>query len=450
MRSIQHAFLSVVRKPTKGIVIFLIFLMVFTLIFTSIIIQNTIKASKDFTRKELGGNVEMKVDFIKAMNDVQGASSTTQTDTQNQLMLSRNVALSLAEDSKVTKLHIENIIYSSTENLQSAQSNEDGLVSFAIAGSSEGGDSFVLNASNQLKPLDFEKQLKLVEGAFRTANDKEKDTVLMSRALAAKNKLRVGDSVKFKMDTDGEEVPFEIIGLFEGGPSYMNDQLYISDESIKRHASKQMDDISRVVWELGDPFDIPIFLEQYKDQMPSEYLYLDASNQQYNTLTKPLDVMSTVFSMLMVVIFIAGAMITIAIVTLFVRERQFEIGLLLANGEKKVSILAQFSFEILMVAVLAFIFAFVASAFTADFVASWISVNQLIESRTDPQNMIFFGSMMDKPTVTMQSIADAFKVSIDFDTVLNLGLVSLGLLLAAIAAPLSVILSYKPRKSLQN
>lgn len=53
MHIFQLAFLSLKRKPTKGIVIFSVLFMIFSLIFTGIIIQNTITASKDYTRKAL-------------------------------------------------------------------------------------------------------------------------------------------------------------------------------------------------------------------------------------------------------------------------------------------------------------------------------------------------------------------------------------------------------------
>lgn len=450
MHIFQLAFLSLKRKPTKGIVIFSVLFMLFSLIFTGIIIQNTITASKDYTRKALGGNVEMKVDFAKAMQDIQGASGETRTEIENQMVLPENMAKVLSEDPAVSKTHIERTLYTSSNTLQSAVSNDDSSFGTSIAMPSDGGTSLFLLASNQNIPLDFDKQLKLVEGTFRTDGDREKDTVLVSSEFAAKNNLSFGDAIEVKLFPEGEPVSFEIIGLFSGAPNHMVDQLYISEASVERHAPEQLENISRVVWQLKDPFDIPDFLASYSEQMPSEYIYLDASTEKFNQLTKPLDVMSTVFDILMVVIFIAGAMISIAIVTLFVRDRQFEIGLLLANGESKARILSQFSVEIFFVAAFAFAGAFALSLLSSDLVAGWIAANQLVESTSPSQGIFFIDDMMSGPQLTMSQVAESFKVSIDKDTLLALAVASLGLILAAISAPLSVILSYKPRKSLQN
>lgn len=392
----------------------------------------------------------MKIDFAKAMQDIQGASGETRTEIENQMVLPENMAKVLSEDAAVSKTHIERTLYTSSDSLQSAVSNDGGSFGISLASPVGGGTSLFLLASNQNIPLDFDKQLKLEDGSFRTDEDREKDTVLISSEFAAKNNLRVGDNVAVKLFPEGEPVSFEIIGLFSGAPNHMVDQFYISEASVERHAPEQLKNISRVVWQLKDPFDIPDFLASYSVQMPSEYIYLDASTEQYNQLTKPLDVMSTVFDLLMVVIFIAGAMISIAIVTLFVRDRQFEIGLLLANGESKIRILSQFSVEIFFVAVFAFVGAFALSLLSSDLVASWIAANQLVESTQPSQGMFFINDMMSGPQLTMSQVAESFKVSIDGDTLLALAVASLGLILAAISAPLSVILSYKPRKSLQN
>lgn len=450
MHIFKLAFLSLIRKPTKAIVIFSVLFMIFSLVFTGIIIQNTITASKDYTRKALGGNVELKIDYVKAMQDIQGASGDTKSDIESQMTLSENIATLLSKDSSVTNTHIERNIYTSSDTLLSAQTNEEGSIGVTIAMSSDGKTNIFLLASNQNIPLDFDKQLKLIEGSFRTEADQDKDTVLISSEFAAKNNLHVGDQISLKLSSESEAVTFDIIGIFSGSSSYMVDQLYISESTVKNHAPELMENIGRVVWQLEDPFDIPGFLAKYSGQMPSDYIYLDASNEQYTTLTKPLDVMSTVFDLLLIVIFISGAMIAIAIVTLFVRDRQFEIGLLLANGESKARILSQFSFEIVFVAILAFIGAMGLSFLSSDIVANWIITNQLVENTSPGQGIFTFDGMMTGPTLTMSQVAESFKVNIDFDTIIALAFCSFGLIIAAISAPLSVILSYKPRKSLQN
>lgn len=453
MRSIHHAFFSITRKPTKAIVTFTILWMVFTLIFTSIIIQNTLQASKDYTRRALGGTVEMRLDFIKAFQDEQGASNEGKQDIQSQMQLPMGIAKEISKDPRIQRTYLEYTFYTGSTTLLSGQPepSDNGFIATSSAISSGEGTPFELVASSQDVPMAFDKNLKLIEGRFRTAEDKGQNTLLVTKEVASKNNLRLGDTLSFKLKPDGLPIQFTIIGIFEGAPAHLANQLYFSEETLQREAPELALSPSRVAWALKDPFDIPDFTKQYSPQMPSKYLYLDANNEQYYRLTKPLDVMSTIVTLLLLVIFISGALIILAIVTLFVRERQFEVGLHLANGESKASIVAQFAFEILFVAALAFALSFALSLLTSDFVAQWIAQNQLVEDPAGAaQSLQIFTSLESgAPSLTLADLSSNFRVRLDLITTAKLALSSLGLLAIAMGAPLALILSYKPRKSLQ-
>ena len=69
MRVIKHSFLSLMRKPTKAVMILIILFVVFSLVFTGVIIQNSISKSKEFVRLGLGAIVEYKADYMKAYRD---------------------------------------------------------------------------------------------------------------------------------------------------------------------------------------------------------------------------------------------------------------------------------------------------------------------------------------------------------------------------------------------
>jgi putative ABC transport system permease protein len=160
-----------------------------------------------------------------------------------------------------------------------------------------------------------------------------------------------------------------------------------------------------------------------------------------------------VISLLLVVVFAAGTIIMLAIITIFVRDRRFEIGLLLASGEGRIKILSQFVLEIILVSVIAFTVAAATSRFSADYTASWIVKNQLVEENT--QSDMGFVSIGDvggagQKEVKISDVAREFNVSVDGVVVYRLLIISLGMVILSAGAPLLVILSYKPRESLQN
>ncbi len=127
----------------------------------------------------------------------------------------------------------------------------------------------------------------------------------------------------------------------------MNMNMYPDDEEM-------MEYVNRIIFMLADPLEVDGFVERNTSKLPSEYNYLDAATTQFDTLTKPLDLISLIASLLIWVVFGAGIIIIIAIVSIFVRDRKFEVGLLLSSGESKLRIVMQFIYEILCIGLVAF------------------------------------------------------------------------------------------------
>lgn len=456
MRAVKHAFLSLIRKPTKGIMIFAILFVVYGLVFTGIIIQNSVNQSKTYVRKALGAVVEMKADYMKAMKD-----QLSQQE-YSKLNLSASLAKDIAKDPLVEKLYISELTSAFNKSLKSAINTEGSgagggnSISFAVPiSSSDQGTPFIV-IGNTGNPREFDEgTYKITDGRLWDSSDDGKDTLIVSEEFASKNNLAPGDKIDLTSGTDNETYSFEIIGVFKGSAPYTVDQLYTSLESEKKLAGTQSDDsnATSISFRLKDPMDIDTFIHQHINQMPNDYITLYASDNEYNSLTRPLDLISTVISILLAVVFAAGTIIMLAIVTIFVRDRRFEIGLLLASGEGRLKILSQFVFEILLVSVIAFTVAAAASRLSADYTASWIVKNQLVEENTQSSmGMISVGGAVGtgKQEVKISDVAREFNVSVDGEVVYRLLLISLGIVILSAGAPLLIILGYKPRESLQN
>lgn len=451
MRIIKHAFLSLCRKPTKAIMILVILFVVYGLIFTGIIIQNSVKTSKDYVRKELGAIVEMKTDFGKVMEQ------RLTRDEMTKLNLSAALAKEIAKDPAVKELYITEMTGASNEELESAVDlggDEEGGVVVAAAATGPSG-SFPLIGGNNDTPLEFsDGSYQIIEGRLRTAEDEGKDTVLITEEFASKNNLLVGDFIELTSNVDSQSYSFEIIGIYRGASSFMTDQMYTSLESAKKLAGTVGDDsnASYIGFLLKDPMEIDHFIKQHKNQMPNEFITLYANDAEYQSLTRPLDLISTIISILLVVVMVAGVTIMLAIITIFVRDRKLEIGLLLASGEGRLKILSQFVLEILLVSVLAFLIAAGASKFSSDYAASWIVKNQLVEDNTQSMGGMFSVSLggAQGKEVKISDVAREFNVSVDRDVIMNLLLTSFVVVILSAGAPLLIILSYKPRESLQD
>lgn len=459
MRIFKHALLSLLRKPTKAVMIFCILVLVFGLVFTGIIIQKSLKESKDFVRIQLGATVQYVPDYNKAMLD------ELPYEEYDQMALSTVAAEEIGKDSRVKEVYYIKNGYGIGKNLKTGNNyGED--VNITYDTSIEGGDpnfpvEIYLNifGINTEKSIEFDNEsLKLTKGSFFTQQQltNGENVCLISAELATANGFSVGDMLNVTNSMDYESAPIElqIIGIYEGAKMGMADTIFTPMITTEQFMySEEVDVITSIYFLLKDPLDIPAFVTDNSNKLPSEYTKLTANDSEYKQLTKPLDLMEIITSILIWVIFGAGALIVLSIVTIFVRDRKFEIGLLLASGESKLRIIFQFIIEILIIAIIAFGVSAGVSQVTSRFVSQWIIENQLVEN-SDEQNNYYdvysWGPGETKGSVDMESIAKDFNVSIEFGVFVQLLLISFGILLFAASIPLIVILSYKPREALQD
>ncbi len=442
MRILKHSFLSLLRKPTKAVMILVILFIVFSMVFTGVIIQNSIAKSKEFVRLELGAIVEYKADFMKAYKD------NLPNDEFGQMELSETTANTMGSDNRVEKMYINYSDYLESSTYKTVDSDESsgGMV---MAVGFDGSAYFNFKATDNHLPLEFETgKLNILEG--RNIEVSDDHAIVISEEFAKKNELALNDEMTFKSFGQTEELKFTVIGIYKvNDANFTGNDMYVSKQSL---SGDQGNTISSVYFKLKDPLEVDGFIKDQSVNLPSKYNVLDGGNSEFDLLTKPLDLMSTISSILIWVIFIAGAAIIVSLITIFVRDRKFEVGLLLASGEARYKIIGQFVLEIIIVALLAFGCSILLSYQSSQMVSEWIVENQLIEDEESTSNDVFFIDGMNSINgdVNMENVANDFSVSITFDVMRNLFVISIGIVIIASLIPLGIILSYNPRQVLQD
>ncbi len=466
MRILKHGFLSLVRKPAKVLMIFAILFVVFSLLFTGVIIQNSIDESKVFIRKQLGAAVEYKADYQKAY------SEELEDEEYMKLQLSKTVAEDIAKDPVVQQVYYSNSNSLMSKELKTAEYWErDGQKeyydnTYIDEDGNEIKDNvyFQLNGGNVAEPLEFsEGDYYLVDGEFPTQDQVKEGYpyVLITRELAERNNFVTGDLIEL-FDWEENTYDLEIVGIYDGiQEGHMGNNLFVSYEFIREmnmnmypDDEEMMEYVNRIIFMLADPLEVDGFVERNTSKLPSEYNYLDAATTQFDTLTKPLDLISLIASLLIWVVFGAGIIIIIAIVSIFVRDRKFEVGLLLSSGESKLRIVMQFIYEILCIGLVAFVLAILMSNISSAFVSDWIVENQLVEEEAAPgsRNDIYYGYYDTNVfgDVDMNNIAEDFNVSMNQEVIWKLFVINIALLIFASLVPLSIIMMFNPRQVLQD
>ena len=92
---------------------------------------------------------------------------------------------------------------------------------------------------------------------------------------------------------------------------------------------------------LDDPLNVEQFVEDYSNSI-SQFTSLDANNDEFNRLSKPLDTLS-MYANFIVWLVVINAVVIISLVTaLTLKTREYEIGVLLSIGASKFKVIAQF------------------------------------------------------------------------------------------------------------
>lgn len=471
MRMFIHGMKSLVRRPVKTVMLFMILFVVFNLIFTGFIIENSIGKSKDYIRTQMGAAVEYRMDYTSAMTP----GSQTQTRPP---ALSLQVAESIAQSPYVMGYFVAESANANSDTLEPAETQE------SSQGFQRSFSDFTLSGSNQATPLDFAMgEVKLSEGRLLLESELENGEakVLVSRDVATTNDLRIGDIVALSPAaaqtgrapgqatagtvTTAPASDYEVVGIYEVvSEDFSVNTIFTSNAVITglSDTAASDDTSASIVYLLDSPDNVQAFKDEVSPLVTSEYHTLYSNDDSYESLTKPLDLLTVITSILIWVVFIAGAAIILAIVTIFVRDRKFEIGLLLSSGEGKMKIVSQFVIEILVIAILAFGVSVGTSRVASGAVSTWIVENQLLSetsiigSTTDTtvniRNQMGRNNASESiyGDVDMENVAESFDVSLSLSVMGNLLLVSVILVLIGSTIPLSVIMGYNPKRILQD
>lgn len=481
-RILIHGWKSLIRRPAKTIMLFVILFVVFNLIFSGFIIQNSVQKSKEYIRSQIGSAVEYKLDYTSLMSDNNTpGQATTMTSPP---ALSLTIAEKMASSPYVSSYYVTESANADSDTISPASTsttNDTFQRNFS---------SFTLSGTNSTDNLDFVLgNVTLKEGAALSEDDvnNTSNVVIISEDVASANSLQVGDTIQLakasqsmpgasgdqggqniagasNTTTTSESVDFTVIGIYTAVDSSFDVNTMFTSNAVidSLNGTTATDETNGSIVFLLDSADhVEAFKTACTPYLTSEYHVLSSDDSQYESLTKPLNLISFITSILIWVVFVAGALIILALVTIFVRDRKFEIGLLMSSGEGRLKIISQFMFEILAIAIVAFGLSVASSNLTSGVVSNWIIENQLLSSTsligstsTTTEANQFMGRELTSTSlygdVDMQNVADKFNVSIDGSVIGELMLASIVLVLIGSSIPLIVIMGYKPRQILQD
>ncbi len=387
MSTLKRAFLYTMRKKTKTLILFLVLVTISTFILTGLSIYKAADDSALSLRQSVGGSIRLELDENNRKNwQYQQAAGGMLVDYVG---------------APITDEDIQKIM--SIDGIKAYNGLGDGSV-FAKDFSFISGFSFGAGSDYSRLPsvTDSEyfnfftrKAFQLVEG--RHIKEGDDHVVLISTAIAEKNALKLGDTITVQCCYDSGNYPdvsLTIIGIY----AYEADNEFNTTSTDKRNRliidHKAMQEIMQrdvIQYDNGVDFyvDDPREMERIASQIKALDLDWDSftltmDNSAYEAVASPLTAMQNLIVWLIVGCVAVSVGILVLILSMWIKQRRHETGILLSVGISKSRILLQYTVEVLMIAVVAFGLSFFTSAFISQGVSDLI-FHQVSESQPLPE-----------------------------------------------------------------
>lgn len=476
---IKNALLSLKKNIGKTILLFVIIVVITNLVIAGLSIQSATKKSMDQIRSSLGNDVTLSVDFRNMMKNRKPSEAVS-----NETSLTTTMADSL-KDLK----YVKNYNYQIST---SANSNSISAVETASDNSNNQQDTnkpndqpeqasnqvdFTISANTTMKYLDSftNNNYKLTKGRLLTTKDQNTNNCVIETNLASDNDLSVGDTFTITTTVNDETITQEltIVGIYEIqstneiGSAHFNNPVntIYTDLSIGQTLTGSSENITSAIYYLDDPENAEAFVELAKKKSDIDFdtFSLDANNRLYQQNASSLESMQSFAKMFVWIVVIAGSAILCLILALTIRNRYYEIGVLLSLGQSKVKIIAQQLIEVGLIAVVAFVISLGTGQLTSHYMGNMLEsssssnvmqMSQKGDQPNDNQNQSdsnqqknntqtkenFLGNMMQGPS------NQELDVSITGENVIQLAGVTAAICIVSIAVPAAYVLRLTPRQ----
>ena len=387
MSTLKRAFLYTMRKKTKTLILFLVLVTISTFILTGLSIYKAADGSALSLRQSVSGSIRLELDENNRKNwqyqQVAGG------------MLVDYVGVPITDEDIHKIMSIDGIKVYNGLGDGSVFAKDFSFISGFSFGA--GSDYSRLPSVTDSEYFNFftRKAFQLVEG--RHIKEGDDHVVLISTAIAEKNTLKLGDTITVQCCYDSgiyPDVTLTIIGIY----AYEADNEFNTTSTDKRNRliidHKAMQEIMQrdvIQYDNGVDFyvDDPREMEKIASQIKALDLDWDSftltmDNSAYEAVASPLTAMQNLIVWLIVGCVAVSVGILILILSMWIKQRRHETGILLSVGISKSRIILQYTIEVLMIAVVAFGLSFFTSSLISQGVSDLI-FHQVSESQPLPE-----------------------------------------------------------------
>jgi len=415
MSIFNRAYLYIIRKKVRSSILFFIVTLISFFLLSGSILNTTVGSISKNLYKDVNfgftiesidkSNKEIEKDTLKKINEVAGVN-------EKNYLYAKSVNV---VDKKVVQ---ENQNITITEEMK----NKSNLV--------------MMNGITSTKNnIDFKSEvLKLEKGRHIEENDQNK--ILVHEKFATINNLNLGD--KIKLEQNGKTVEFEVVGIFSGektnnfeglSSDFIENTVYTdynSSQELLNYSTSNR--VTSVEYGVNNPTNLDDIIRNVEN-LGINNISVSKSNKNYELITSSVESVTKLTNLIRIGSVIVGVVILSLVLMFWIRERLYEIGILLSLGISKINLILQFVVETLMVTIFGFL-----SALGLEFI--------LLKYISGNATSIF---SVDLPKIISDELT---KISINGSNITGVIIVMVTIVIISVVVALLPILKTKPKKIL--
>ena len=417
MSIFNRAYLYIIRKKVRSSILFLIVTLISFFLLSGSVLNTTVN--------NISKNLYKDVNFGFNIESVDKSNKEIEKDT-------------LKKIEELKGITTKNYIFSKpviVEGKKVVQENQNITLNDEIKNNS---NLVMLNGITASKSnIDFKSEvLKLEKGRHIEENDKNK--IMIHEKFAELNNVNLGD--KIKLSQEGKILELEIVGIYSGektntfnglSSDFIENTVYTDYKSSQELSNLIANNkVTSVEYGVEDPTKLDDVIKNVEN-LGINNLMVSKSNKNYELVTSSVESITKITNMIRIGSVVVGVVILSLILMFWVRERTYEIGILLSLGTSKVNLVLQFIVEVLLVTIVGLMIAIGIEIATIKYLASNV------------------GSIFSEELP--KSIADELmKMSVNGIDIVNLVIVMIAIVIISVVVALLPILKMKPKKILTN
>lgn len=343
MQVVKNSIAYVLRKRRRTFIIFVILTLVLSCLYSCL---NITKSSNNM-EKSLYESSNSSVSLMK--KDVQGYFEKDEFKNINKIKSIKEI---ISEYEGLARLINGNVI-ESKQKIKRDYLSKDLKNLVAIESTSNTKKNILFNSG----------VFSLKEG--RHINKDDVDKILVHSDFAKKNNLKLKDKVSLQLinmtknKTTIKEHKFEIVGIFTGkkqekytglSSDFSENMIFTDYKSSQKALNTQKDIVNKLTIFVSSPKEMKTTITKIKKiQVDWSKYTISKNNNAYKEALDALNGVKDIIKIMTYSIMIGGSVILSLILILWLRERIYEIGILLSIGISKLEIIAQFILELLLV-----------------------------------------------------------------------------------------------------